>query len=65
MARLRLEPGIDQPDALYDRLVALHAGLDERRSLVALSKLVLLLANHIADREVIEEAIAIAREPSV
>ena len=39
----------------------MHEGLSEAESLRVWSKLVLTLANHIGDRGVIEQAIAIAR----
>ncbi|MBO9707362.1 MAG: DUF2783 domain-containing protein [Caulobacter sp.] len=62
MAGLNLEPNIARPDDIYDRLVALHAGLDDTQSAVVNSKLVLLLANHIGDEAIIRQAIALARE---
>lgn len=58
---LELAPNIARPDDLYDRLVALHDGLDEQQSAVVTNKLVLLLANHIGDEGVIHQAIALAR----
>ncbi|MBB5222341.1 hypothetical protein HNP73_002277 [Amaricoccus macauensis] len=48
-------------DDLYQKLVALHDGLSEADSLRVWAKLVLILANHIGDREVIEQAIVAAR----
>jgi hypothetical protein len=48
-------------DDLYQKLVALHDGLSEADSLRVWAKLVLILANHIGDHEVIEQAIVAAR----
>ena len=42
-------------------IVVLHEGLSEEESLKVWAKLALTLANHIGDRTVIEQAIAVAR----
>jgi hypothetical protein len=60
--RLRLELGIPCPDDVYAMLIDMHRNLTEEQSHRANAKLILLLANHIGDPEVITEAIAIARE---
>lgn len=49
---------ITDPDDFYDQLIELHRELDAAQSQVANAKLVLLLANHIGDRQVLDEAIA-------
>jgi hypothetical protein len=49
-------------DALYRRIVQAHRGLTAEESLQFDARLILLLANHIGDLEVIEEALALARE---
>ncbi len=61
MPGLTLARNIAQPDDLYDQLVAMHDGLSDRQSAVASSKLILLLANHIGDADIIREAIGQAR----
>lgn len=61
MGKLNTDPNLADPDALYAALVKMTEGLDDRAAQVAMSKLVLLLANHIGDEEVLKEAIAIAR----
>jgi hypothetical protein len=48
-------------DDVYEQLVRLHEGLTEAESLKVWAKLVLTLANHIGDRAVIEQAIAVAQ----
>lgn len=61
MAELILAPNLSGADDLYERLVRLHEGLSEAESLKVWAKLVLTLANHIGDREVVEQAMAVAR----
>ena len=53
---------IDDPDGFYDQLVEMHRDLGAEESQVANAKLVLLLANHIGDRKVLEAAIAVVRQ---
>lgn len=62
MATLNTEPNLAAPDEFYERLIAAHRGLDDRASAMVNAKLVLLLANHVGDPEVLEQAIAAARE---
>ncbi len=49
------------PDAAYAGLAAAHRGLSEAESAALNARLVLILANHIGDRAVLDEAIALAR----
>ena len=58
---LRTDPGIAEPDDFYEKLLALHDGLDEAASARLNARLVLLLANHIGDTAVLDEALAAAR----
>jgi hypothetical protein len=48
-------------DAFYDRLVSAHRGLSDEQSDLMQARLLLLLANHIGDLRVLDEAIALAR----
>jgi Protein of unknown function (DUF2783) len=48
-------------DAFYATLVAAHSGLTDAQSEQLHARLLLLLANHIGDRDVLEEAINLAR----
>jgi hypothetical protein len=48
-------------DAFYAALVAAHNGLTDAQSEQLHARLVLLLANHIGDRDVLDEAIKVAR----
>ena len=48
-------------DSFYDHLVRAHRGLDDAQSELLHARLVLLLANHIGDLRVLDEAITLAR----
>ena len=61
MRRLNLEPNIAAPDDFYQALIDMHRDLSEEQSRMANAKLILLLANHIGDAEVLNEAMALAR----
>ena len=63
MAELITTPNLVGTDDVYEELVRLHDGLSEAESLKAWAKLALTLANHIGDRRVVEQAIAVARPP--
>ena len=58
---LNTEPNLSDPDAVFAALVAAHAGLDDDASRRLDAQIVLLLANHVGDLEVIMAAIAAAR----
>ena len=60
--KLITEPRLADPDGLYAALVAAYRDLDEAASQRFNAKLILLLANHIGDAGVIDEAIGIARD---
>ena len=62
MATLNTEPNIAAPDDFYERLIATHRGLTDEQSELVNAKLVLLLANHIGDPEVLAQAMNAARE---
>ena len=62
MATLNVEPNIPSPDDFYERLIAMHRGLSDGDSALVNAKLVLLLANHIGDPDVLAQAMAAARE---
>jgi hypothetical protein len=49
-------------DAFYDRLVSAHRGLSDEQSDLVQARLLLLLANHIGDLRVLDEAIMLARK---
>ncbi len=58
---LRTDPGLAAPDDFYAALMELHRDLAPEDSTKVNAKLVLLLANHIGDMQVLREAIDAAR----
>ena len=48
-------------DDFYEMLIAAHAGLGDEQSELLNARLVLLLANHIGNLDVLKEALALAR----
>ncbi|WP_298240701.1 DUF2783 domain-containing protein [uncultured Bradyrhizobium sp.] len=58
---LNLSPNIADPDDFYAELINNQRDLDEEQALRMNARLILLLANHIGDREVLKEAIGCAR----
>ena len=61
MAKLHTGPRIADPDTFYSQLIELHQELTPEQSRVVNARLVLLLANHIGDTEVLAEALELAR----
>jgi hypothetical protein len=55
-------PRLVDPDAVFASLVNAHDGLDAAASRRLDAALVLLLANHIGDDAVVQEAIQLARQ---
>ncbi|MEO8122946.1 MAG: DUF2783 domain-containing protein [Burkholderiales bacterium] len=49
-------------DDFYDRLIESHRELSDEQSQLVNARLVLLLANHIGDLRVLDEALAAARD---
>ncbi len=60
-APLKETLNIAAPDELYALLIEAHQGLSEAESLKLDAKLILLLANHIGDLDVVRAAIAKAK----
>ncbi len=52
---------INRPDDMYQMLIDAHAGLDDHGSMKLNAKLVLILANHIGDMDILAQAIDLAR----
>jgi len=59
---LNLEANIASSDDFYQELIDLHRDLTDEQSATVNAKLILLLANHIGDMEVLRTAMAVARE---
>jgi hypothetical protein len=62
MHALKTEPNLAAPDDFYEELLGMHRGLTDAQSNIANAKLILLLANHIGDADVLRAAMAAARE---
>ncbi len=60
MTALRTALNLRDQDDVYQRLIEMHAERDEADSHRVNARLILLLANHIGDREIIFEAIRLA-----
>ena len=61
MASLILNANLKDHDDVYQAIMDMHRGLTDEQSEKATAKLVLLLANHIGDPQVILEAAAAVR----
>jgi len=59
---LNRQPNIAQQDLFYAELINGQRDLTEEQADMMVAKLVLILANHVGDRAVLSEAIALARE---
>ena len=62
MSALTLTPNIPGADDFYAELLAAHEGLSKAESDALNARLLLILANHIGDREVLREALDVARK---
>ncbi len=58
---LTLTPNLPDPDGFYDELLAVHEGLSKEESDALNARLILVLANHIGDRDVLRAALATAK----
>ena len=58
---LNTQPNIAKSDDFYQDLIDMHRDLGDEQSLSVNAKLILLLANHIGDTDVLSEAMTIAR----
>ena len=61
MSKLDTGARFSDPDAAYRALIDAHRGLSDQESAALNVRLVLLLANHIGDLDVLREAIALAQ----
>ena len=62
MRNIKLNANIKNCDDFYSKLLAAHDGLSDEESENFNSRLILILANHIGDERVLEEAIEMAKE---
>jgi len=59
---LNIEPAIAKADDFYEALIDTHRDLTLEQSQVVNAKLILLLANHIGDLNVLRDALKRARD---
>src|SRR6266513_287625 len=62
MRAVNTQPNLAAADDFYDELIGMHRGLTDAQSALVNAKLILLLANHIGDLDVLRAAMAAARE---
>ena len=60
MSKLTTTRNLARPDDVYAMLIAAHEGLTDDQSTAFNARLILTLANHIGDPDVIAEALRVA-----
>lgn len=58
---LNFSANITDPDGFYDELLGAHEGLSKEESEAFNARLILILANHVGDRNVLRDALATAK----
>lgn len=58
---LNLEPNLIDPDDFYEELIACQRDLSDDEAELFQARLLLVLANHVGDRQVLSEAMRVAR----
>ena len=58
---VNLKPNIPDQDDFYDELLRAHEGLSKEESDAYNARLILILCNHIGDRETLRGALAAAK----
>ncbi len=61
MSKLNLDPNIADPDGFFANLIDTHEGLSDEESLALNARLILILANHIGDGNVLCAALVAAK----
>lgn len=56
-------PNIADSDGFYAKLIALHDGLSDADSAALNARLVLILANQVGDRRVLDQVLDMASKP--
>ena len=62
MPKLNTKPNIADGDGFYADLLATHENLTEAETNLLNARLVLILANHVGDHEVLSEALELAKK---
>ena len=58
---VNLDPNIPDPDGFYDELIRAHEGLSDEDSNALNARLILILCNHIGDRDTLSAALEAAK----
>lgn len=58
---LNRQPNLADPDGFYEELIRSQRDLDDEQAALMNAKLVILLANHVGDRDTLREALRLAR----
>ena len=61
MSTLNLRPNFTNADDFYESLLKAHDGLNKEESEALNARLIILLANHIGDFMVLDQAITLAK----
>jgi len=59
---LQRQPNIPAPDSFYEELIHAQRDMNDEQADLMLAKLVLVLANHIGERDTLTQAISLCRE---
>lgn len=62
MSELNLKPNLHDPDGFYAHLLAVHDGLTKPESDALNARLILILANHLGDEQVLAQALQAAAQ---
>jgi len=62
---LNRQPNIASPDSFYEELIGTQRDMSDEQADMLMAKLVLILSNHIGDRSVLSEALALARANTI
>ena len=61
MSTLNLQPNFTNADDFYESLLKAHDGLNKEESEALNARLIILLANHIGDFMILDQAITLAK----
>ncbi|MBL8349798.1 MAG: DUF2783 domain-containing protein [Burkholderiaceae bacterium] len=59
---LNLDPNLIDPDGFYEELIGCQRDLSDEQAELFQARLLLVLANHVGDRQVLSEAMRVARD---
>jgi len=62
MSHLIKKPNITDQDTFYAELINAQRNLSDEQADLMIAKLALILCNHVGDREILNQAISLARE---